>query len=314
MRSISQAIREFDGDVSTIYGLWLSTARQRPLEFQTSKAAFENKYFKNPLVERTFCLVSFYEGRAMGAIHATCVRPRRMANINIWVMPEHQGKGVGSLLLARMLDELKHEPNTLQVYPVMVPLCPNYTAFFRRRGFAPHPEYPSGYMMEMKLEKCIESLVPNGIAIRRVEDIENYDEVDQMAMLDRTDAKKAGIDFKVEAIIEEIRSSIKDAMKYCYSVASLDGRVVGYARQLLLKSFSGRLLLKNTGLIVADDHRNRGIGRALLGDGLNWGFGLNAETSYISTDSKNPARFLYEKVGYRIVDTLDILVMNFREG
>ncbi|MCR8659673.1 GNAT family N-acetyltransferase [Paenibacillus endoradicis] len=53
-------------------------------------------------------------------------------------------------------------------------------------------------------------------------------------------------------------------------------------------------------IITAEQHRNKGIARALITELLNVGMQNGAHTSYIQVLSENPsARHLYEKLGYR---------------
>lgn len=302
-------IEKYDGSLSTLYALWLTAAREWPLEPRMTEKQFFDKYLKNPLAEKVLCFVAFRENEAVGAILMECISVRRMATLQLWVPSDAQKEEIGSLLLEKGMSGMKTMPGIQMAYSQTIPFCPSNSAFFKARGFHPHPEFPSGFLMRREMNGIPRSVeMPTDFRVQRVEEIERFDKTDQMAELDQMEARSAGNEFKIEALIEDIKAQAGGSIEYCYSVGILNDRVVGYTLNSLLQNASGELQLKNRGLIISSGHRNKGIGRILLEDGLRWGREKGAKVAYISTHSKNPARFLYEKVGYEIVETIEILV------
>jgi ribosomal-protein-alanine N-acetyltransferase len=78
-------------------------------------------------------------------------------------------------------------------------------------------------------------------------------------------------------------------------VYELNGQVVGF----LIARYTYAVNLYN--IAVLPDYQNQGIATALMTKFYNYfkGYGL----TYLHVDSSNPARFLYEKFGYRRTDT-----------
>jgi GNAT superfamily N-acetyltransferase len=64
--------------------------------------------------------------------------------------------------------------------------------------------------------------------------------------------------------------------------------------------FSSRLVLHIHSLYVWPRHRRQGVGRMLLEEALEWGRGIGCVEAELSVLPQNPARQLYESMGFEI--------------
>jgi ribosomal-protein-alanine N-acetyltransferase len=81
-----------------------------------------------------------------------------------------------------------------------------------------------------------------------------------------------------------------------FRVSTVRSRVVGYA----VTGRAGRRGYVQR-LAVHPDHASRGIGAALVVDGLRWLQRHDAEQAVVNTQSSNErARRLYERLGFRL--------------
>ena len=99
-----------------------------------------------------------------------------------------------------------------------------------------------------------------------------------------------------------IRDTSQDAFRVTY--ASVDGNCVG-AFLTEESMVLNRERAKKEGWIllggVREDHRRRGIGGALIADGVNWLVTRGIENVYIGVDTENPTAFdLYQSLGFEV--------------
>ncbi|MFH0816025.1 MAG: GNAT family N-acetyltransferase [Methanobacteriota archaeon] len=299
-------IQEFSGDVERLYRLWKAAASERPWETLKTPDQFNAKYLDDPFQQKGFVLAVVSGGNADGAALTSLVPELERAIVRLWVAPERQRKGLGTSLLKETVARLRKRGRwRLECEPV--PFCPGYNAFFKANGFEPDADFPGGYLMRHGAEFVTLAAEPKGCRtarVRRIQESEYFDRVADVAIDDSGGRK---IDLAERK--NEMLAAMADARAQCYSLA-LDGeRVLGFSRSAIVENVAGELQLRNRGLIVSTEARGKGIGRALLDDNLAWGFGEGARVAYISTHSKNPAKRLYERAGYRVVETMENLVL-----
>ncbi|MBE0518973.1 MAG: GNAT family N-acetyltransferase [Thermoplasmata archaeon] len=99
-----------------------------------------------------------------------------------------------------------------------------------------------------------------------------------------------------------IRDTSQDTFRVTY--ASVDGNCVG-AFLTEDSMVLNREREKKEGWIllggVREGHRGRGIGRALIADGVNWLVTRGIENVYIGVDTENPTAFgLYQSLGFEV--------------
>jgi len=63
--------------------------------------------------------------------------------------------------------------------------------------------------------------------------------------------------------------------------------------------FEPKRILHISAVYVLESHRRQGIGQALLKAALEWGSKVGCVVAELNTLVRNPARFLYEKAGFR---------------
>jgi len=302
-------IEEYNGSTSILYRIWRSAAKEWPFEADLSEKQFVSKFIDNPIANRKGCFIALQRNKPVGVAFIACVPARKMATIHLWLPIKANNYKTRQSLLDKGISWLESQPDIELAYAQTIAFCSENSIFFKAMGFHPHLEFPSGFLMKKEIVAIPDSTkYRDGFRIRRVEDIKHFDRIEQMARLDQIEAGSIGNKFKLKALVREIKSRVVDLLGYCYSIAIIEDKVVGYSLNSLLQSVSGEFQLRNQGIIVSQQQRNKGIGKALLEDGLRWGHEKGAKVAYISTHSKNPARFLYERVGYKIVETVELLI------
>jgi len=303
-------IKRYRDSPNNLFFLWQKVTKEWLWQKELDEKQFVTAYFKNPLAKEIYCLVAEYKNGSIGTVIIQIMPFRKSGYIHLFVLPRFQNKGIENAILKKALTDLKGHRIAKKLIYIPIPFGPKYLAIFKRIGFKPNLDYPKGLLMKIILKRS--PIIPNceGYSIIRVEKVRGFSMLEQLANLDITYAEEGGIKAKTSEIIEEHKHFDKITKKYCYSIAIRKNMVLGYTRNEITKNVRGDLQLRNSGLIVKSDERNKGIGGALLKDGLCWGYKNSITEAYISTHSKNPARYLYENVGYKTIYTGELLEFN----
>jgi GNAT superfamily N-acetyltransferase len=298
-------IGSFQGDVGCLYQLWENASRERPWETKMDVNRFVDKYLDGPFQKNGFVILASEDETNLGTALTALSPEMRRGWLRLWVPPEHRGRRVGSLLIEHTIKRMKSMGKwRLECEPV--PFCPGYNAFFKANGFKSDLDYPGGYLMRRGINVKPEPSVAKGCEIVRVSDIEKSGYFDKVADVEIGYSGGQKIDLEERKM--EMLASMADSKSQCYSLAVQEERILGFSRSAIVENVAGELQLRNRGLIVSTEARGGGIGRALLDDNLAWGYGEGVRVAYISTHSANPAKRLYERAGYAVVETLENLV------
>lgn len=299
------AVRDFSGGAEELHTLWLAAAKERMWETRKTLDRFRGKYLDDPFQRKGFVLTVSMDGKLAGAALASIIPETGRAIMRLWIMPGRQRKGLGASLLKETISRLEKQGKwRLECEPV--PFCPGYNAFLKANGFEPDAVYPGGYLMRRKIGRKPRSGAAKGCEIARVQRIEKSEYFDRVANVEIGYSSGQKIDLAERK--NEMLAAMADSRAQCYSLAVEGRQVLGFSRSAIVENVAGELQLRNRGLIVSPEARGGGIGRALLDDNLAWGYAEGARVAYISTHSKNPAKRLYERAGYEVVETLENLV------
>jgi len=306
---VSEAeVLDFSGDADGLYDLWLAAAAERPWETRKTIDRFTGKYLEDPFQRNGFILTAVDEKHTAGAALVSLIPEMRRAVMRLWVLPERQRKGLGARLLKETTARLKEQGQwRLECEPV--PFCPGYNAFFKAKGFKPDALYPGGFLMRRGIDGITGPGAVKGCEIVRVGRIEKSEYFDRDANVEI--GYSGGQKIDLEERKNEMLATMADSLSHCYSLAVDGEHVLGFSRSAIVENAAGELQLRNRGLIVSQEARGSGIGRALLDDNLAWGKEEGVSMAYISTHSTNPAKRLYERAGYEVVETLENLVCHF---
>lgn len=303
-------IKRYRDSPNKLFPLWQKVTKEWLWQKDLYEKQFVTAYFKNPLTKEIYCLVAEYKNEFIGTLIIQIISIRNSGYIHLFVLPRFQNKGIENAILIKALSDLKGHQIAKKLTYIPIPFGPKYSTIFKKIGFIANPDYPKGLLMKIRLNKPPKTPKCDGYSIIRVEKIKRFPMLEQLANLDIAYAEEGGINAKTSEIIEEHKHFDKITKRYCYSIAIRKNMVLGYTRNDITKNVRGDLQLRNSGLIVKGDERNRGIGGVLLMDGLCWGYKNGIAEAYISTHSKNLARFLYRNVGYKTIYTGELLELD----
>ena len=106
-----------------------------------------------------------------------------------------------------------------------------------------------------------------------------------------------------KSLASRIKKDMKADRTRVFLIAKVDSRVVGFSEaviQEVSRVFKPKKLLNISAVHVEEGYRNRGIGRKLIAQLVEWGMGFSVEEITLEVHVKNPAMKLYEKMGFRI--------------
>jgi GNAT superfamily N-acetyltransferase len=187
--------------------------------------------------------------------------------------------------------------------------CPAYDRFFLNHGFARNEEHPEGLWMRKSLKDIQDFIMPKGVAITFTDDLDKSGFTGELARLEADIAlEQHGLEVKLEENVLALRKEMVE-VDVVYGIARMDSAVAGYSRTVLADLLSGGRIVKNRGLAVRKDCRNRGIGEALLLSSMEMVRNKGHNEMFISTHSRNPARRLYERVGFEVIETVPSLIL-----
>jgi ribosomal protein S18 acetylase RimI-like enzyme len=299
-------IRQYRDELQDLYKLWFRTSKNIPYTEKLDAGAFERAFLENAMSENV-CFLAHEGGKPEGAAMAH-LYPGWGAVLQMWCAHEDLGDEKSVLLLDRCI-ELCRERNVPKISPKPLLGSRGYYEFFKGRGFIINEEYPEGLWMRKILDVIPEFDMPKDLAINFTDDLDNSGAIESVARLDVEIAQEQlDLDADVEKNIQSLRDEMREA-DVMYGIAKINSEFAGYSRIGFTDLISGEKMASNRGLAVKDCFRNRKIGEALLLSSMkavrNQGYG----EMYISTHSKNPARRLYERVGFDTIETVPSLVL-----
>ena len=223
------------------------------------------------------------------------------AVLHLFVPREELGKEMPDKLVAKSI-ELSRKRKVPHISPRPMAGCPWYSEFFKSRDFVKSEDYPEGLWMRKSLEEMPGVDIPEEIEIYFTENLEESGDLEALAGLEadialEEYAQEIDLNKNIKALREEMRQS-----DVVYGIARTKSELAGFTRTLFTELLSGDTIVKNQGLAVVKDWRRKGLGAALLVSSLRMARDRGHETAYISTHSKNPARYLYERVGFETIE------------
>ncbi|MEF8874527.1 MAG: GNAT family N-acetyltransferase [Candidatus Thermoplasmatota archaeon] len=290
------------GDEETLeelYGLWKEVAKERPNTVKKDLEEFEEAHLKTSESIDLQCFTVHENSKLIGA-SILKMRPGEANPFLNFLVPKEKLRSEGSKeLLERSIEYCKKEEEleislSANIYPQEV------IDFFKEQGFEKSEDHPSGVWMKKDLEDLSESKSPESIDIFGVEDLEGAVSARDLAQvhLDYSDDDS----FELEDHIDEFEKLDREQDDILYGIAKLEDsdEVVGFSRTVFVDLLRGDSIAQNVGLVVKEEHREKGIGGTLLVDSFHRAKERGYEKMYISTHSKNPAQRLYREVGFEL--------------
>ncbi len=291
--------------------LWLRVSKNIPYTENMDRNAFRSAYLENAMAENVCFLAR--EGKRLVGAAAVHIYAGWGAVLQLWVPHDELGDEKSDLLLDRTIKLCKEE-DIQKISPKPLLGSPAYIEFFKSRGFTVNEEYPEGLWMVANLAKVPNPEVPEGVIITFTDDLEKSGDIEGVARLDAEIAREQ-LDLEVD-VGKNIRA-LRDEMleeNVVYGIAKVGADIVGYSRTIFADLLSGENIVKNRGLAVGEKFRNRGIGEAVLVASMKMVKERGKDKMYISTHSKNPARLLYERVGFETIEHVPSLIFQIESG
>lgn len=289
---------EEKGSLEELYELWREVAKERPNAVEKDIEQFEKEHLNTFTSTEIQCFTG-YEGPDLLGASILDLRPKEADPYLDFLVPEERLESeISKELLDRSIELCREEGKSEVV------LSPNIYPqgvidFFRKQGFEKRKEEPSGLWMKKDLKDLPERQDPKDFDILAVEDLEDSVSVKDLA---EVHLDYVNTNYELEDIMDEFKKIDKERDEISYSIArSKDTEeVVGFSRTVFIDLLRGDSIAQNIGLVVKKEHREKGIGRALLIDSFHRAKEKGYEKMYISTHSKNPAQRLYKRVGFEV--------------
>jgi predicted N-acetyltransferase YhbS len=106
---------------------------------------------------------------------------------------------------------------------------------------------------------------------------------------------------------------VTEAHDHVAFVAEDDGQVVGWIHVFSALRLESEQFAEIGGLVVAESHRRRGVGRLLCERAVWWAEVLNLETLRVRTRVEREAHLFYRRVGFRETKQQRVLVLPIAE-
>lgn len=303
-------VSEYTGEINELYAIWLSVFENLPYTEKLDIESFQSAFLDGSITEN-ICYLAREDEIIIGAaiIH---IYPDWGAVLQLLVPHEKLNEPFSVLLLKKAI-ELGKEKGLPKISPKPRLCSSEYSEFFINQGFIINEEYPEGLWMETNFTNVPEYLVSDGLDITVTDNLDESGDIENLARLELEIANEQhDLDIELEKNIAALRTEMRDEY-IVYGIAKIDSEFVGYSRTVFANLLSGEKIVKNRGLAVKEAHRSKSIGKGLLISSMNMVRNKGYEKMYISTHSKNPARFLYEKVGFETVETVKTLTYNFED-
>ncbi len=288
-----------DHQLEELYQLWREVIKERPYMAEKDMEGFEATHLKTSKSIELRCFTLYDNSKLIGA-SIIMMRPKEAGTSLDFLVPEERLHREGSKeLLERSIEYCKEKGRSeITLSPNIYPQ--GVIDFFKEQGFEKSEDCPSGLWMKKDLEDLSEQKTLEGIDIFAVEDLEGTVSARDLAKvhLDYSDQDN----FELEDIIDIFEKRDKEIDNILYGIAKLEegDEVVAFSRTVFLDLLRGDSIAQNIGLVVKKEHRNKGIGEALLQDSFHRAEERGYHKMYISTHSKNPAQRLYRRVGFEL--------------
>lgn len=219
----------------------------------------------------------------------------------ILIVPEHRDSGLEDRLFDPVLDYIIGKGvKTIRAGSVKDEL----TEFYKRKGFN---EWRYTYLMRRDMAKPLSSIeLPEGITIG-ITDFDNEKYEIRHVLYTGFRESDEHIDDMMEYYDNALSEDFFDP-KGVIAASTIEGNIIGLCIALIHPA------MKDTGhiawLTVLKEHRGKGLGRALLIEGLKSLKIQAVKNTQLSIDLENPGALkLYEDCGFEVVTEEKILEM-----
>jgi ribosomal protein S18 acetylase RimI-like enzyme len=304
MGTIMVEITKYGGEIKELYDLWLYISKNIPFTEKMDMATFESVYMNSALTEN-ICYLAREEEKLKGSaiIH---IYPEWGAVLQMWVPYDELGDEASVRLLEKTIGSCKKK-KVPKISPKPLLGCPRYNEFFAGHNFTKDEEYPEGLWMEKTLNMIPKFIMPEGVNITFIEDLDENGDIEELARLELDIAQEQhNLKVKLNEKIQALRTEMQEE-NVVYGIAKINSKIVGYSRTIFADLLSGEKIVKNRGLAVNENYRNKRIGEALLVSSMAMVKDKGYDKMFISTHSKNPAQHLYKRVGFEIIEIVPSL-------
>ncbi len=294
------SVREYGGELSELFSLWLEVAKERPLASKKDKDEFRKNKLETEIGEiQTFLA---YEDEDL--LGASIIYKREGTNVFDYLVSEEKLEHEFSLALLEKTIEFCSEEKIekISLYPTLY--SSGFRDFFKEKGFKKNEEYPEALWMRRELKDLPKPNDSNEVKVISVQDIEKAGVLEGLV-----DVNMDFTRYDREKVVSELKKENREKDDILYGVAKKDGEVAGFSRTTFRELLDGQVIAQNVGLIVKEDHRNQGVGTALLVESFHEVKDRGYEEVFISTHSKNPAKRLYKRLAFETIEKQPHLTM-----
>lgn len=272
----------------TLYPLWKRTSGK--YASKKSKEEFAYRYFENPSVNSRGYLVK-EDGKKLGAV----LLETYDWGVYLYDWIEYRNDHV--------LEELMKQIDTLDEGKKVVILAPIFgrewsNEGWKKVGFEKLEKAPYYLLMKKELKKTDETKDIE-IEIDSLKDLEQEKNVKHLADLITDIGGRWNDPIEME---KHLRWQLEGDMDYW--LVMKEGKPIGYCGIERRKLFSGGTMYWIKELGVHTDERGEGIATDLLSHTIEEVRDAGGKEIYIDTHSKNPAKELYEKLGFHTIEKL----------
>ncbi len=299
-------ITEYTNEINELYNYWLDISKDIPYTENMDFRSFKNTYLDSSMTKidgflamdedilKGAAFVHFYSGD--GAV------------LIFFVSKDEMDSPMSEVLLEKTIALCKEKDiSNLSLKPMLG--VPWYFEYFINKGFVKNEKYPEGLWMKCELSEIPKFEMPHVIKMHFTDDLDKTNDINGLAKLEVDIAlEEYDAEFEVQDIINSLREEIQGE-NIIWNIAKSDSEIIGYAKTKFASLLSGGQIIKNQGLAVRKEHRKKGVARALLADSMQIAKEKGHNEMFISTHSKNPARFLYEELGFETIEIVPNLVL-----
>ena len=299
-------ITRYENEENELYNLWLEISRDIPYTENMDIRSFKNTYLDSSMAAFDGFLAmenEILKGAAFVHIYSGGI-----AVLIFFVSEDDIDSPMSETLLEKAIALCKEKKiSNLSLKPMLG--VPWYTDYFINKGFVKNEKYPEGLWMKCQMSESSKFEMPEGIETHFTNDLDKTDDIQGLAKLEVDIAlEEYGAEFEIQDNINSLREERQDG-NAIWGIAKADSEIIGYTKTKFASLLSGGQIIKNQGLGVRKEYRKKGIARALLADSMQMVKEKGHTEMFISTHSKNPARFLYEELGFKTVETVPNLVL-----
>ncbi len=298
-------ITRYNNQANELYKLWLNISIDIPYTENMDIKCFKNTYLDRSVTEFDGFLAM--ENRSLkGAAFV------------------HFYSGGGAVLIFFVSEDLIDTPMSEALLEKAIALCkekdisnlslkpmlgvPWYIDYFKKQGFVKNEKYPEGLWMKCLISEIPNFEMPDDIITHFTNDLDKTDDIQGLAKLEMDIAlEEYGAEFEIQDNINSLREEMQSG-NAIWGIAKANSEVIGYTKTKFTSLLSGGQIVKNQGLAVRKEHRKKGVARVLLAESMQMVKDKGHTEMYISTHSKNPARFLYEELGFETIEIVPNLL------